>query len=72
MSLNSGARHGSVERRLDCGYTVNVELTGFLDRLELDVREREPSRLTPNGLVPAIRRMELPFNEMGEADEGED
>lgn len=36
------------------------------------MRERETSRLTPNGLVPAIIRMELTFNEMDEADEGED
>lgn len=41
-----GANGGSVEKRLDCGYVLNVELAGILDRLDLGVREREASRLT--------------------------
>lgn len=34
------------------------------------VREREASRLTLNGLAPAIGRMELPFTKVGKTEEG--
>lgn len=56
----------------DCGYIVNVEMTGFLRDWIWVVRGREASGLTPNGLAPAIGRMELPFNEVGKAEGGTD
>lgn len=36
------------------------------------MREREASRLTPNGLAPAIGRLELLFSEVGKAERGTD
>ena len=58
VGLPQDASSGGAERS-DRGYIVKVEVTNFLIDQIWAVREREASRLTPNGLGPATGRIEL-------------
>lgn len=40
MGLNQSVSGGRAEKRLDCGYIVNIELTGFLGRSDLGCERR--------------------------------
>lgn len=59
VGLPQDASSGGAEKRSDRGYIVKVEVTNFLIDQIWAVREREASRLTPDGLGPATGRIEL-------------
>lgn len=53
MGLNQGASGGGVEKRPDCGYIVNVELTRFFGRLVLGCERKRSFKVDSIWLGPS-------------------